>query len=236
MKIKCLIVDDEPVAREILENYLTKIPQIELVKSFQNVTEAFEILNTNNIDLILLDINMPQISGLQLAKAITQKTRIIFTTAYRKYALDGFDLQAVDYLLKPISFDRFLKAINKYFELNHNNQASNDNSIDLSKNDFIFIRSDRKMVKVNFDTILFIESLSDYVKIFTTESTFITRETITNIESKLPQNAFLRIHRSYLVAISKINSYTKEHIEINNKALPISRSYKTIVLNKLENI
>lgn len=236
MNIKCLIVDDEPVAREILENYVAKIPQIELVKSCQNVAEVFEILNTNNIDLILLDINMPEISGLQLAKAITQKTHIIFTTAYREYALDGFDLQAVDYLLKPISFDRFLKAINKYFELSHNNSPTNDNSESILKNDFIFIRSDRKMLKLNFDTILYIESLSDYVKIFTTKSLFITRETITNIESKLPQNAFLRIHRSYLVAISKIDSYTKEHIEINNKALPISRSYKSIVLNKLENI
>jgi len=236
MKIKCLIVDDEPVAREILENYLAKIPQIELVKSCQNVTEAFEILNANNIDLILLDINMPEISGLQLAKAITQKARIIFTTAYREYALDGFDLQAVDYLLKPISFDRFLKAINKYFELIPKNTISNNNSNSSSKNDFIFIRSDRKMVKLNFDTILYVESLSDYVKIFTSQSMFITRETITNIESKLPQESFLRIHRSYLVAISKIDSYTKEYIEINNKTLPISRSYKTIVLNKLENI
>ncbi|MFK5890903.1 MAG: LytTR family DNA-binding domain-containing protein [Flavobacteriaceae bacterium] len=236
MKINCLIVDDEPVAREILESYTAKIPQLNLVKSCQNAAEALDLLNTKNIDLLLLDINMPNISGLQLAKATSSKTAVIFTTAYREYAIDGFDLQAVDYLLKPISFDRFLKAINKYFELSHKNTISNDNSNDLSKNDFIFIRSDRKMVKLNFDTILYIESLSDYVKIFTKDSMFITRETITNIESKLPHEKFLRIHRSYLVALDKINSYTKEHLEINDKALPLSRTYKTSVLSILDNI
>lgn len=236
MKINYLIVDDEPVAREILESYAAKIPQLNLVKSCQNAAEALDLINTKNIDLLLLDINMPNISGLQLAKATSSKTAIIFTTAYREYALDGFDLQAVDYLLKPISFERFLKAINKYFELTPKNTISNDNSNDLSKNDFIFIRSDRKMVKLNFDTILYIESLSDYVKIFTKDSMFITRETITNIESKLPHEKFLRIHRSYLVALDKINSYTKEHLEINNKALPLSRTYKASVLNILDNI
>jgi two-component system, LytTR family, response regulator len=237
MKINSLIVDDEIIAREILETYTTKIPQLNLVKSCQNAVEALEILNTKNIDLLLLDINMPNISGLQLAKATSKKTAVIFTTAYREYALDGFNLQAVDYLLKPISFDRFLKAINKYFSLNsQQNPINNIVSSTQKANDFIFIRSDRKMIKLNFDAILYVESLSDYVKIFTTETMFITRETITNIASKLPQNAFLRIHRSYLVAISKIDSYTKELVEVNNKALPISRSFKTNVLSILENI
>jgi len=237
MKINCLIVDDEPVAREILEIYAAKIPQLNLVKSCQTAAEALELLNTKRIDLLLLDINMPNISGLQLAKAINEKTAVIFTTAYREYALDGFDLQAVDYLLKPISFDRFLKAINKYFSLNLQKSTLNASAVRRQKsNNFIFIRSDRKMIKIDFDAILYIESLSDYLKIFTINGMFITRETITNIESKLPQDLFLRIHRSYLVSLRKIDSYTKEHIEIKNKALPLSRSYKTAVLTILDNI
>ncbi len=234
MKINCLIVDDEPVAREILELYIAKISQINLIKSCQNAMEAFDVLNSYKIDLILLDINMPEISGLQLAKAITKNSKIIFTTAYREYALDGFDLQAVDYLLKPISFDRFLKAVNKYFEINrHIKSEKKEKEIEIA-NDFIFVRSNRKMVKLNFDSILYIESLSDYIKIFTKNKVLISRETMTNIASKLPEESFLRIHRSYLVSVNKIDKYTNEYIEINHKAIPLSRTYKETVLKRLE--
>jgi len=231
MKINCIIVDDEPIARGILESYLQKINQINLIKSCKNVQEAFEVLNTNTVDLILLDINMPDISGLTLAKAIDKKTKVIFTTAYREYAIEGFDLQAVDYLLKPISFERFLQAINKFFDLKSN--VKKKMTTNSSSSEFIFVRADRKMQKINFDEVLYIESLSDYIKIFTTDKMVVTRETITNIEAKLPNHSFLRIHRSYIIALKFIKSYTNEFVEINNKALPISRTYKKSTLEKL---
>jgi DNA-binding LytR/AlgR family response regulator len=234
VKINCIIVDDEPTAREILETYLQKITTVNLVKSCKNVKEALEIISKSQIDLVLLDINMPEISGLTLARVIDKNTKVIFTTAYREYAVDGFDIQAVDYLLKPISFDRFLKAINKFFDLPEFSIRKDPVVLEQSKTDFIFVRSERKIVKINFDEILYIESLSDYIKIFTTGKTVITRETISNMEAKLPNSRFLRIHRSFLVGIDKIDTYTNEFVEVNEEELPISRTYKESVLQKLK--
>ena len=232
--INCIIVDDETMAREILEFYLEKVPEINLVKSCRNVSQALKVLASSEIDLIFLDINMPDISGLTLARVIDKKIKIIFTTAYREYALDGFDLQAVDYLLKPISFERFSQGLTKFFDLMEKPRQKNLTSQNPTQ-EFIFIRSDRKMVKVNFDSIIYIESLSDYIKIHTTNTTLITRETISNIEAKLPKSNFLRIHRSFIIAINFIESYTNEFIEINKKDLPISRTYKESVLQRLKN-
>ncbi|MFT5147233.1 MAG: two-component system LytT family response regulator [Polaribacter sp.] len=234
--INCVIVDDEPVARNVLETFVAKIPNLELVKSCKNAMEAFEVANQQKIDIFFLDINMPDISGLSLAKSINQKAKIIFTTAYREYAVDGFNLQAVDYLLKPISFDRFLQSIHKYFE----GVSFIDSEIKIEKsvlkNDFIFVRSDRKMIKINFDEIQYVESLSDYIKIHSVDKTITTRETISNIETKLPAKNFLRIHRSYIVNLKKMNSYTNEFVEIGKNAIPISRTYKENVLKKLTEI
>jgi two-component system LytT family response regulator len=168
---------------------------------------------------------MPEISGLTLAKIINKKSKIIFTTAYREYAVDGFKLEAVDYLLKPIAYDRFLEAIKK---------VDPTGKLEIIST-FMFVRSERKMVKVDFQDIFYVESLSDYVKIITTDKTIITRETITNLEEKLNKN-LIRIHRSFIVPLNKINSYTNESIEINKKALPISRSYKESVLQKLAKV
>ncbi len=233
-KINCIIVDDEKIAREILEFYVQKIPNIHLVKSCKNVKEALKITSNVEIDLILLDINMPEISGLTLAKVIHKKIKIIFTTAYREYAVDGFDIQAVDYLLKPISYDRFLQAINKYVDLSPISSVQEKTISEIPKNEFIFVRSERKMIKINFDAILFIESLSDYIKIHTSDKIIVTRETISNMEAKLAKSNFLRIHRSFIVSIPKIESYTNEFIEITKKTLPISRTYKDAVLQKLD--
>ncbi len=163
--IQCLIVDDEPIAREILENHLQKIDAVTVVASCKNAIEAFNILNSNNIDLIFLDINMPEISGLSFAKTINKNIKVIFTTAYRDYAVDGFDLQAVDYLLKPISFERLLQAVHKFLEGSMPVTPVSASEIIQEKSDFIFVRSDRKMLKINFADILYIESLSDYIKI-----------------------------------------------------------------------
>lgn len=232
-KITCVIVDDEPIAREIITSFVQKTSSLELIKTCKNAMEAVNFTQENNVDLFFLDINMPEINGLSLAKIIGDKSKIIFTTAYRDYAVDGFNLNVVDYLLKPIAFERFFEAIQKV------NSAFipleiKEKSIE-SKN-YIFVRSDRKMVKINFEEILYIESLGDYLKVFLENKTVITRETMNNIESKLLINKFIRIHRSYIVSLNKISSYTNEFIEINKKALPISRSYKESVLQKLAEV
>ncbi len=234
--INCIIVDDEPIAREILETHLQKIDAINIIASCKNVIEAFNEINRDKVDLIFLDINMPEISGLSFAKSINPAIKIIFTTAYREYAIDGFNLQVVDYLLKPISFNRLMQAVNKYLGENRNCQNTEVLNVESEISNFIFVRSDRKMVKINFSDINFIESLSDYIKIHLDDKTIVTRETITSIEVKLPKNNFLRIHRSFIVALSKITSFTNELVEVNGKALSISRSYKKDVLSRLENV
>ncbi|MFA9390113.1 MAG: LytR/AlgR family response regulator transcription factor [Prolixibacteraceae bacterium] len=232
--INCLIVDDEAVAREIIETHLSRINAFRLAGSCKNAMEAFKTISTNNIDLIFLDINLPEISGLSFAKSINKDLKVIFTTAYREYAVDGFDLQAVDYLLKPISFERFLQAVNKYLSETTQIKTNHSEVWQEEKSDFLYVRSERKMVKINFSDIQYIESLGDYIKLHLTDKTVVTRETISNIEAKLPQVDFLRTHRSFLVALSKIESFNNETIDIHKHEIPISRSYKDEVLLKLE--
>ncbi len=234
--IPCIIVDDEPVAREILENHLQKIDAFKIIASCKNAMEAFNVINKHKVDVIFLDINMPEISGLSFAKSINRNIKIIFTTAYREYAVDGFDLKAVDYLLKPISFERLLQAVNKFLNENSSVYSIKKKELTAEKSDFIFVRSDRKMIKINFSEITFIESLGDYLKIHLPNKTIITRETISNMEVKLPKKDFIRIHRSFILSISKIESFTNEFIEVNKKAIPISRSYKKEVLKRLERV
>ncbi len=234
-KVRCLIVDDEHIAREIIENHLSKIVALEVAGSCKNAIEAFNFISTEKIDLIFLDINMPGISGLSFAKSINKNIKVIFTTAYREYAVDGFDLQAVDYLLKPISFERLLQGINKYLNENTLVQQEESREITREKNDSIFVRSERKMIKINFTEILYIESLADYIKIHLNTKNVLTRETISSIEVKLPQQEFMRVHRSFIVAVRYIDSFTNEWVEIGKKQIPISRSYKDEVLKRLEN-
>ncbi|WP_109439137.1 LytTR family DNA-binding domain-containing protein [Aquimarina sp. AU119] len=233
-KISCIIVDDEPTARDIIASHLSKIDTVDIVDICSNAIEAFNSINTQKIDLIFLDINMPEISGISFAKSINTNIKVIFTTAYRDYAIDGFDLHAVDYLLKPISFERLLNAITNYFEVYHKPKATTIEKI--HSNNFIFVRSERRMKKIDFPDIIYIESYSDYIKIHCTSGTIITRETISTIESKLPQQQFIRTHRSYIIAISKIDSFSNEEIVLHNKSIPISRNYKTEVLGRLESI
>lgn len=233
-KIRCIIVDDEPMAREILERHLRKIETVEIVALCKNAIEAFNVISSQSVDLVFLDINMPEISGLSFAKSINNVVKVIFTTAYREYAVDGFDLQAVDYLLKPISFGRLMQSINKYQSENQQVDFEESARIQPEKSESIFVRADRKMVKINFEEILYIESLADYLKIFLPDKTVVTRETISNLEVKLPQNDFIRIHRSYIIARKFIDSYTSEYVEIGKKQLPISRGYKEQVLKRLE--
>jgi len=230
--ISCLIVDDEAIARDIIATHLSKITNITVVASCSNAMEAFNTISNHKIDLVFLDINMPQISGISFAKSINKDIKIIFTTAYRDYAVEGFELQAVDYLLKPISFERLLKAVNTYFEVYSNQKKESEVRIDT--NNFMFTRSDRRMIKIDFNNIFYIESYSDYIKIHLTDKTIVTRETISAIEAKLPKGEFIRIHRSFIVALNKISSFTNEQIVIKNKSLTISRSYKNDVLALLK--
>lgn len=235
-KINCIIVDDEPIAREILESHLTRIDSIQIIGSCKNAVEAFNLLNSEEIDLIFLDINMPEISGLSFAKSINKNIKIIFTTAYREYAVDGFDLKAVDYLMKPISFERLYQSIQKFRNESISFRTAEPIEVKEEAADFFFVRSDRKMIKINFLELDYVESLADYVKIYTKDKAITTRETISSIEAKLPIKDFLRVHRSYIVSIKKIDSFTQEFIEIGKKAIPISRSYKNDVRERLDNV
>ena len=230
--ISCLIVDDEAIARDIIATHLSKINSITIVASCSHAMEAFNVINSQNIDLVFLDINMPDISGISFAKSINKDIKIIFTTAYRDYAVEGFELQAVDYLLKPISFERLLKAVNTYFEVYSDTKVIA--TTESETNNFMFVRSDRRMLIIDFDDIIYIESYSDYIKIHLVNETIVTRETITAIEAKLPSKQFIRIHRSFIIALAHITSFTNEHIVIHGQALTISRSYKKEVLELLE--
>jgi len=230
--ISCIIVDDEFIAREIIAIHISKISSINIVASCSNAMDAFKYISKHKIDLVFLDINMPEISGISFAKSINKDIKIIFTTAYRDYAVEGFELQAVDYLLKPISFERLLKAVNTYFEVYSNQQKAITEHID--SNEFMFVRSDRIMVKIDFNDVIYIESYSDYIKIHLSNKTIVTRETISAIEAKLPKKLFIRIHRSYIISIKHITSFTNEQVIILKKSLPISRSYKSKVLQLLD--
>ncbi len=230
--ILCLIVDDEPMAREVIATHLSKIGSIKVMADCSSAMEAFQYISNHKIDLVFLDINMPEISGISFAKSINKDIKIIFTTAYRDYAVEGFELQAVDYLLKPISFERLLKAVNTYFDVYSTPPTEITNSP--KEHDFMFVRSERVMIKIDFKSVIYVESYSDYIKIHLEDKTIVTRETISAIEAKLPKDKFIRIHRSYIISISRIKSFTNEQITILDKSLPISRSYKQEVLHTLE--
>ncbi len=232
--VNCIIVDDEPVAREILEDHLGKIDNMKVVASCKNAVEAFKAINSHPVDLVFLDINMPDISGLSFAKSMSKELKIIFTTAYRDYAVDGFDLKAVDYLLKPISFERLLQGINKFFEESRANVPGATGEISMEKEDSMFVRSDRKMVKVSFRDIIYIESLSDYIRIHLEgRQALVTRESLTNVEARLPRSDFIRTHRSFIVSVERIETFTSETIGIGKHEIPISRSYRDAVVERL---
>lgn len=232
--INCIVVDDEPMAIDILKTHLSKIEDVTILATCKNASEAFNVINKQEVDLIFLDINMPGISGISFAKSINRSIKIIFTTAYREFAVDGFNLHAVDYLLKPISFERLLDALNNFSEIHR--KSANSTIKEETQPSFIFIRVDRRMLKLIFDEILFIESLSDYLKIhLQNNEVVVLRETITNIADKMPSIQFLRIHRSFIINIKEVVSYNNEEIVIKDKSLPISRSYKEQVLTYLNN-
>jgi DNA-binding LytR/AlgR family response regulator len=230
-KIHCLIIDDEPPAREILKQHIAGVEALELAGTCSNAVEAVSFLKEHPVDLLLLDIQMPQLLGTNFIRTLKNPPKVIFTTAYRKYAVEGFELDAVDYLLKPISFERFLKAVNKVLQLNISSAQAMPTSATKEKqngesNSFLYFRAERKMVKVFFRDILYVEGLKDYIRIVRDNKTIVTKYVLSTLEEMLPANEFLRIHKSYIVAIYKIDSYNADTIHIAKHELPIGRLYK----------
>jgi len=233
--MKCIIVEDEPLAKELLARYVNNVSSLQLAGEFSTALDGLTFLQQNEVDVIFLDIQMPQLSGIEFAKALRNPPYIIFTTAFSEYAVQGFDLDAIDYLLKPIQFERFLKAVNKLFQqsgMKLQQQGSVENVSEKNQS-YLYFRVDRKMVKVMLDEILYVEGMGNYVKIVTTTDSIITKNTITAMEAMLARNTFLRIHKSFIVSMKKIKSFDGELIQIGSSELPIGKLYKNSVLNTL---
>lgn len=238
--IRCLIVDDEPPARDILRRYIGEMPMLELVDECGNAMEALQLLQRRPVDLLFLDIRMPQLKGTELVKILKNPPRVIFTTAHADYALEGYELDVVDYLLKPIQFDRFVKAVSKagwsgqgdpggvggQFGQGASGWAGGPGVSAVGRDPFVYFRMDRKMVKVMLHDIFYVESMKDYVKVFTSEGVIITKQSISSVEAMLPEESFIRTHRSYIVSIGKIKSYTHELIEIDKTEIPIGKLFR----------
>lgn len=234
MKIKCIIIDDEPLAIKVVENHLKEFKNFEIIETFQNPIEAIPIIEEGNVDVIFLDINMPKMNGLDFGKTINSKTNIVITTAYREYAVESYDLNVLDYLVKPIPFNRFLKTINKITKKIIANSNENRDGYS-SAESFIFLKVDKKLVKIYFEDILYIESLKDYIKVFTITDNYLVHKSLTAITEELPESNFIRIHRSYTIAIDKVKSVEGNLVEINKVRIPIGRKYvnhaKRVILN-----
>lgn len=234
MKIKCLIIDDEPLAIKVVENHLKEFQNFEVIETFNNPIEALSLLEKGNVDVLFLDINMPKMNGLDFAKTLNSKMNVVITSAYREYAVESFDLNVLDYLVKPIPFNRFLKTINKitqkvYLQKGIQKEEGSNNE------SFIFLKVDKKLIKIKFEDILYVESLKDYIKVFTTSGNYLVHKSLTSITEELPDSNFIRIHRSYTIAIDKVKSVEGNLIEITTNKIPIGRKYvhhaKRIILN-----
>lgn len=226
--MKCIIVDDEPLAIEIMESYVSKVEQLKLEGTFRNAVSAFTYLQQHQVDLIFLDIQMPKLSGIEFLKTLKNPPKVIFTTAFRDYALDGFELEVADYLLKPIPFDRFLKAVGKVLHV----PQANYGQLKQDEN-YVYFKVDKKMIKVRMSEILYIESVKDYVKVKTADKEIVTQQKISYLEESLPKENFLRIHRSFIVNREKIDAYSATDMEIGKFHIPIGRNYKNDVMKLL---
>ena len=228
--IRAIIVDDEPLALDVLETYIAQLPELELVARCENALEAREVLKEHDVDLMFLDINMPQLTGIDFVKTLSVKPNFIFTTAHPYYAVEGFELNAIDYLMKPIPLERFMKAVNKVINM----QLGDTSAPEKKKENFIFVKADKKLIKVNFDDILYIEGLKDYVIIRQKEGRIITLHTMKSLEAKLPDHIFKRIHRSYIVNIGAIDAIVGNMIELKEKSkvkhIPIGKNYREELL------
>ena len=226
--MKCIIVDDEPLAHDILSDYVSKLKNLELVNTYTNPIEAFSSIERDKIELIFLDVQMPELTGIQFMKLLGNKAKVILTTAYPEYALDGYEHNVVDYLLKPISFERFQKACDK---INNNVTIVDENSVEL---DHIFIKSEHKIVRIDLSSILYIEGLKDYISIYTNKERVLTLMNMKKVEELLPSKRFIRVHKSYIVPLEKISSIEKNRIYIDGQGIPIGDTYKDEFYMRLE--
>ena len=221
-KIKCIIVEDEPLAVKVLADYVSQVPFLDLKGTFKDAILATEFLRENSVDLIFLDIHLPKLKGMAFLKTLVDPPAVIITTAYHQYAVEGFELNVKDYLLKPIEFERFLVAVNKV-------KAVQGEKSEGDEKDFIFLNVQKKKIKILFSEIVYIESQREYIKIVTTKREFISKMSTHEIESLLPPDQFKRIHRSFIISMSKIDSYTAESVEVNGISIPVGRQYKDVI-------
>lgn len=229
--MKCIIIDDEPLAIEILESYVNRVEQLTLVGTFRNAVAAFAFLQQHPVDLIFLDIQMPKLSGIDFLKTLRQRSHVIFTTAFRDYALEGFELEVADYLLKPIPFERFLRAIGKVLPQPITPPPS-PLPVRQEPDDYVYFKVEKKMIKTNMQDILYIESIKDYVKVRTPEKEIVTQQKISYLEASLPSDKFIRIHRSFIVNRDQVDAYSATDVEIGKYRIPIGRNYKDEVLKE----
>ena len=227
-KIKCIIIEDEPLAVKVLSDYISQVPFLELQGTFKDAILATDYLRNNHTDLIFLDIHLPKLKGMAFLKTLTHPPAVIITTAYHQYAVEGFDLNVTDYLLKPFEFERFLIAVNKVKTTQAEKQEPAENE---ETKDFIFLNVQKKKMKILFSEIVYIESQREYIKIVTTKKEYISKMSTHEMEALLPANLFKRIHRSFIISISKIESYTAETVEVNGVSIPIGREYKDVIEN-----
>lgn len=229
-RYNCIIVEDEPLAQNVLKKYIGEHPTLDLIAVCNDALEAQSIFTQQNIDLIFLDINLPKLSGINFIKTLPRPPLVIFTTAYPEFAVEGFELNAVDYLLKPFSFERFLKAVNKAFEkLNTTNQSNDGN-----KATFIFLKADKKIHKVDLDSIHFIEAIGDYMKVVTDTGQLIINETMKKLQEELPVKSFIRVHKSFIISRNKIKFIEGNYVQVEDKSIPIGTTYRNEVLANIE--
>ncbi|WP_170138309.1 LytTR family DNA-binding domain-containing protein [Niabella yanshanensis] len=234
MKIRTVIVDDEPHALEIIRRYATHIPELEIIGACSNALEAFQMIQNTRVDLIFLDIKMPRLLGTDLVRSLKSPPLIIFTTAYQEYAIEGFDLNAIDYLLKPVPLKRFLQAIDKvrhFLSADFKTTQSIETPADASTPPvahYLYIRVERRLLKINTSDILWIESIKDYIKVVTADKSFQTKQKISVTEKLLPLGEFMRIHRSFIIPVNRVEGYNPNHIVISGTQIPIGRNYKQI--------
>ena len=226
MKLSCIIVEDEPLARNLLVEYVSKAPYLELVEACSNPLHAIEVLRRHPVDLMFLDIQMPEITGITLLKTLQKKPLVILTTAYSEYALESYELDVVDYLLKPITFDRFLKAIDKASQRVSSPAVKPEQSSPEKGNPFVFIKDGTKLVKINYEDILFVEGLKDYVTIVTKTRKIVSLQRLKSLEAQLPPDRFIRIHHSYIIALKAVDTIHKGEVQIGTHMIPISDSYR----------
>ena len=232
---KCIIIDDEPLAIKVIESHLKEFSDFELVGVFNSPIDAIQLIENKEVDVVFLDINMPTMNGLEFLKTLTHRPFVIITTAYREYAVESFDLNVLDYLVKPIPFSRFLKSINK-LNKRLGLERHGSKNVSIEEDPFIFLKVDKKLMKVKLNDILYIESLKDYIKVITVSEEFLVHKSMTSISEELPNDRFIRIHRSFTISLNKISFVEGNSIKIANRRIPIGRNYLQAAKQKILNL